>query len=355
MKITGIDYVELYVGNVRQAAHFYRTALGFTPIAYMGPEMGVQDFIRIALAQHNIKLVLTSELRTNGPVANHIALHGDGIKDIALTVDDVRSTFEEVMKRGAEPVMEPTILEDIDGRVIKATIAVYGDTHHSFIQRDYRGVFLPGYAPIDNIPAAVPTGLGAIDHIAVSVEPGKLDYWIAFYERVLNFQQLQEENIATEYSAMNSKVVQSRTGCVRFPIMEPAPGKYKSQIEEYLQFYRGPGAQHIALLSSNILDTVRAMRKNGIEFLQPPVDYYEMLEDRLGKLEEDTATLREMNVLVDRDESGYLLQSFTKPLQSRPTIFLEVIQRKGACGFGRGNIKALFQSVEREQALRGNL
>ncbi len=352
-----IDYLEFYVGNAKQAAHFYRTAFGFTPIAYAGLETGVRDRVSYVLQQRNVRIVLTSALTPDGPIAEHVRQHGDGVKDIAFNVTDTVETFEAAVGNGAWPIMEPTVIEARDNLFVKAAIGAYGDTIHSFIQRDKRdGVFLPGYETITNPPAVVETGLSAIDHVAISVEKGQLANWVSFYCDVLGFHESHEENVQTEYSAMNSKVVQNPTGLIKFPMMEPADGgRRKSQIEEYLNSYGGPGAQHIALLSGDIIETVRALRANGIEFLRAPDSYYEMLEERIGELPEDLNRLREFNILVDRDHWGYLLQVFSLPLQSRPTVFMEVIQRKGARGFGGGNIKALFKALEREQARRGNL
>ena len=359
LQLKGIDYVEFYVGNARQAAQFYRTAFGFKPVAYAGLETGVRDRTSFVLEQRHIRLVLTGSLDPDTPIAEHVKLHGDGVKDIAFTVDDAAQAFTETVKRGALPVLEPTVIEGQKGQVIKATIAAYGDTVHSFIQRDqYHGTFLPKYHAIKNPAPAIPTGLAAIDHIVGNVELGKMDEWVDFYNQVLGFRQLQQftdEDISTEYSALMSKVVQNGSGRIKFPINEPAEGKKKSQIDEYLQYYRGPGAQHVALLTDDIIATVRRLRENGVEFLRTPSSYYDVLSERVGKIDEDMGTLRELNILVDRDDEGYLLQIFTKPLQDRPTVFFEIIQRKGARGFGNGNFKALFEAIEREQALRGNL
>jgi 4-hydroxyphenylpyruvate dioxygenase len=354
--LKGFDYIEFYVGNAHQAAHFYRTAFGFTPIAYQGLETGARDHVSYVMEQRHIRLVLTSALYNDDPVAEHVLLHGDGVKDIAFTVPDTERAFAAALCRGARPVMEPTVFEDKGGQVVKATIAAYGDTVHSFIQRgDYSGSFFPNFVAIKNPPPPVSPCLAAIDHIAVSLEAGQLDQWVEFYQEVLGFQQSHEEDVETEYSAMNSKVVQNSTGRVKFPMVEPAQGRRKSQIEEYLAYYRGPGVQHIALLSSDIIQTVRALRSTGTEFLRTPDTYYEMLENRVGCIEESLEDLRAQNILVDRDQWGYLLQIFSKPLQSRPTVFMEAIQRKGARGFGSGNIKALFEALECEQAKRGNL
>lgn len=359
LQLKGIDHVEFYVGNARQAAHFYRTAFGFKPIAYAGLETGVRDRTSFVLEQRNIRFVLTGALDPEGEIAEHVRLHGDGVKDIAFLVDDAAQAFRETVERGAKPVLEPTVIEGQKGHVIKATIRAYGDTVHSFIQRDgYHGTFFPKFHAIKKPAPATPTGLAAIDHIVGNVELGHMDEWVDFYNQVLGFRQLQhfsDEDISTEYSALMSKVVQNGTGRIKFPINEPAEGKRKSQIDEYLQFYHGPGAQHLALITDDIIATVQALRANGVDFLRTPDTYYDMLGERVGKIDEDMTTLRELNILVDRDDEGYLLQIFTKPLGDRPTVFFEIIQRKGARGFGAGNFKALFEAIEREQELRGNL
>ncbi|PLS81398.1 MAG: 4-hydroxyphenylpyruvate dioxygenase [Chloroflexi bacterium] len=359
LQLKGIDYVEFYVGNARQAAHYFRTAFGFKPLAYAGLETGIRDRTSFVVEQRNIRFVLTGALEPDGDVAEHVRLHGDGVKDIAFLVDDAAQAFRETVKRGAQPVLEPTVIQGQKGHVVKATIAAYGDTVHSFIQRDgYQGTFFPKFHAIKNPPPTMPTGLAAIDHIVGNVELGRMDEWVDFYNQVLGFRQLQhfsDEDISTEYSALMSKVVQNGTGRIKFPINEPAEGKRKSQIDEYLQYYRGPGAQHIALITDDIIGTVRALRGNGVDFLRTPDTYYEMLNERVGMIDEDMDALRELNILVDRDDEGYLLQIFTKPLQDRPTVFFEIIQRKGARGFGAGNFKALFEAIEREQELRGNL
>lgn len=359
LALRGIDYVEFYVGNARQAAHFYRTAFGFTPVAYAGLETGVRDRISFVMQQRNIRLVLTGALAPDSPIAEHVKLHGDGVKDIALEVDNVESAFAAAIARGATPLLEPTTIESKWGRVTKATIHAYGDTVHTFIQRDdYTGTFLPGYHKITDPAPAVPTGVAAIDHMVGNVELGKMDEWVAFYARVMGFSQLQQftdDDIATEYSALMSKVVQNGSGRIKFPINEPAEGRKKSQIDEYLDFYHGPGVQHIALITPDIIATVRQLRENGIQFLRTPDTYYMALADRVGTIDEDYETLRELGILVDRDDEGYLLQIFTKPTGDRPTVFYEIIQRKGSQGFGAGNFKALFEAIEREQELRGNL
>ena len=356
LQFKGVEYIELYVGNARQAAHFYRTGCGFTPTACAGLATDVRDRVSYVVEQGDIRLILTNALDPESPISEHVRLHGDSIKDIAFGVNDAERAFAEALRRGARPVMEPTVFEDQAGRVIKATIGVYGDTVHSFIQRDhYAGAFLPSYQAIRNQPPVEAIGLEGIDHVAISIEPGKLNQWVEFYKNVLGFQQSHQEDVATDYSAMNSKVVQNSTGSIKLPMMEPAPGKRKSQIAEYLEFHHGPGAQHLALISSDIVRTVRALRANNIEFLATPGTYYDTLGARIGEIDEDLAALRDLNILVDRDEWGYLMQCFTKPIQDRPTVFLEIVQRKSARGFGSGNVRALFEALEREQELRGNL
>jgi 4-hydroxyphenylpyruvate dioxygenase len=359
LNLNGIDYLELYVGNARQAAHFYRTAFGFTPVAYAGLETGVRDRASYVLQQRNIRLVLTAPLGPDGPIAEHVRLHGDGVYDIALAVDDARTAFETAVKRGAQSVLEPAILEGQKGLLVKATIHTYGDTVHSFIERrNYHGTFAPRYHAVKEPPKVEPTGLAAIDHVVGNVELGHMDEWVDFYNQVLGFRQLlhfSDDDISTEYSALMSKVVANGTGRIKFPINEPAEGRRKSQVEEYLDYYHGPGVQHVALSTSDIITTVRQLRANGIQFLRTPETYYDALGERVGKIDEDMESLRECGILVDGDDEGYLLQIFTRPLQDRPTMFVEIIQRKGARGFGAGNFKALFEAIEREQADRGNL
>jgi 4-hydroxyphenylpyruvate dioxygenase len=351
----------LYVSNARQAAHFYRTALGLRPVAYAGLETGVRDRASWVLARRNIRFVLTAPLLPDprDPIAAHIARHGDGVKDIALRVADSAAAYHEALRRGARSVQAPAVAEDTHGRVVRASIATYGDTIHSFVQRDgYEGAFLPGYQPIDQPMPAPETGIAAIDHIVGNVELGKMNEWVGFYRDVLGFEQLihfEDKDISTEYSALMSKVMQNGHGKIKFPINEPAEGRRKSQIEEYLDYYGGPGVQHIALATGNILASVDALRTAGIPFLRVPDAYYEELPSRVGSIAEDVRELAKRGVLVDRDEEGYLLQIFSQPLQDRPTLFVEIIQRKGSRGFGKGNFKALFQAIEREQEKRGNL
>lgn len=355
--LKGYHHLELYVGNARQAAHFYRTAFGLTPVAYRGLETGARNRVSYVLEQKNIRLILTSSLSSDDEIATHVSRHGDGVKDIAFTVDDAAQAFDEAVARGARPVMEPVLLEDDDGEIVKASIGVFGDTIHSFIQRNnYAGTFMPGFRAIENVPPPpFSTELAAIDHLAISIQEGQLDEWVEFYSNTLGFHESHREDVATEYSAMNSKVVQNKSGRIKFPLVEPAPGKRKSQIAEYLEYYGGSGVQHIALLSRDIVETVKAWRAAGNEFLTVPRAYYEMLEDRVGKIDEDMEQLESEHILVDRDEWGYLMQIFTRPVQSRPTVFMEAIQRRGARGFGSGNIKALFAALELDQAQRGNL
>ena len=356
LEVEGIAYVELYVGNSRQAAYFLHTAFGFTPVAYAGQETGVQDRMSYVLEQGDATVVLTAPLDQHSPIAQHVQLHSDGVKDIAFRVQDATSSFEEAVKRGARVVMEPMELEDEKGRVITATIGTFGDTVHTFVQRDeYTGIFSPAYRPIKSVhPALSPKVIG-LDHLGISVEAGTLDQWVDYYRQVFGFHLVHQESIATAHTAMHSKVVQNRSGTVKFPMQEPAPGRRKSQIEEYLASYCGSGVQHLALLTSNIIQTTRMLRENGLEFLYTPETYYQTLGDRIGKIEESIDDLQAEHILVDRDEWGYLLQIFSKPIQSRPTVFLELIQRNNARGFGSGNIKALFEAIEREQMLRGVL
>ncbi|HLO03389.1 MAG TPA: 4-hydroxyphenylpyruvate dioxygenase [Symbiobacteriaceae bacterium] len=359
LPIQAIDYVEFYVGNAKQAAHFYRNALGFTPVAYAGLETGVRDRASYLLTQGQIRFVLTAALGEEGPIAEHVRKHGDGIKDIALRVDDATYSFQETVKRGARPIMEPTTYEDQYGKVVKATIATYGDTVHTFVERkNYSGTWAPGYREITNPGEVRPTGVVAIDHMVGNVELNKMLDWVKFYEDVMGFAQFQtfdDKDISTEYSALMSKVMAGGGGKVKFPINEPAEGKKKSQIQEYLDFYGGPGVQHIALITGDIIKTVSDLSERGIEFLRSPSSYYRELEGRVGTISEPLDELERLGILVDRDDEGYLLQIFSKPIQDRPTVFFEIIQRKGARGFGKANFKALFEAIEREQELRGNI
>ncbi|HYF39717.1 MAG TPA: 4-hydroxyphenylpyruvate dioxygenase [Gemmatimonadales bacterium] len=357
--INGTDYVEFYVGNAKQASHYYRTAFGFQLVGYRGPETGTRDRASYLLQQNKIRLVLTTALRPDHPAALHVQRHGDGVRDIALWVDDAREAYRNAVDRGAGSEMEPTVLRDDQGEVVLAAIRTYGDTIHTLVERsDYRGLFLPGFQPVEPRYQPSPAGLEYVDHIVGNVELGKMNEWVGFYERVMGFKNLisfDDKDISTEYSSLMSKVVSNGNERIKFPINEPARGKKKSQIDEYLEFYGGPGAQHLALATNNILETVTALRDRGVEFLRVPTTYYDDLQARVGKIDEPVAALQELGILVDRDPDGYLLQIFSKPVQDRPTLFYEIIQRKGARSFGKGNFKALFEAIEREQALRGNL
>ncbi len=358
-----IDHVRFFVGNARQSAFFYRNAFGFDVIAYAGLETKVRHEAGYVLRQGDITFVLTSPLSDQHPESQRLIRHGDGVMDIALDVPDVRTTFEAAVARGATPVRPPEALEDEHGVFETATIKAYGDTTHTFVNRDrYRGVFSPGFTPIDpdryDPATRHPVGLAAIDHIVGNVEEGKMDDWVEFYRKVMGFEQLvsfDDKDISTEYSALMSKVVQNGTGRIKFPINEPAQSKRRSQIDEYLHYYGGPGVQHIALITGDIIKTVTAMRANDVSFLRVPPSYYDALPDRVGKIDEDLNELAELGILVDRDDEGYMLQIFTKPVADRPTLFFEVIQRRGSKSFGKGNFKALFEAIEREQARRGTL
>lgn len=366
LDLLGIDYVELYVANARQAAHFYRTTLGLQPLAYAGLETGSRDRASWVLARRNVRFVLTAPLNPDpaDPVAAFVARHGDGVRDIALRVDDALAAYQAAIQNGGCSILEPVVLEDQHGSVLKASIATYGDTIHSFIQRSdssgrpYKGPFLPGYSAIESPPPTPETGIAAIDHIVGNVELGNMEAWVGFYRDVLGFKQLihfDDQDISTEYSALMSKVMQNGTGKIKFPINEPADGRRKSQIEEYLEYHGGPGVQHIALATGNILASVDALRAAGISFLSVPQTYYDELPGRVGPIAEDLRELAQRGILVDRDDEGYLLQIFSQPMQDRPTLFFEIIQRKGSRGFGKGNFKALFEAIEREQERRGNL
>ncbi|HTJ52766.1 MAG TPA: 4-hydroxyphenylpyruvate dioxygenase [Cyclobacteriaceae bacterium] len=359
LPIQGTDHIEFYVGNARQSALYYQHTFGFELIAYAGPETGVRDKASYVLQQGKIRLVLTTSLQPNTPIAQHVAKHGDGVKVLALWVDDATKSFHETTIRGAESSQEPTTIKDEHGEVVVASIKTYGDTIHTFVERkNYKGVFLPGYQPRKSPFKSEPIGLKYIDHCVGNVELGQMNNWVNFYERVMGFSLLvtfDDDDISTEYSALMSKVVSNGNGFIKFPINEPAAGKKKSQIEEYLDFYKGPGVQHIAIATDDIINTVSELRKRGVEFLYVPDNYYEDVLDRVGSINEDLAELKKQNILIDRDEEGYLLQIFTKPVQDRPTVFFEIIERNGAKSFGKGNFKALFESIEREQELRGNL
>ena len=360
LPLNGTDYVEFYVGNARQAAHFYATAFGFDITAYRGPETGHRGSVSYLITQGKIRFVLTASLTPDGPIADHVRLHGDGVRDLALWVDDARSAFEETTKRGATPIQEPTVMEDAYGSVVRSAIGTYGDTIHSFIERSaYSGVFLPGFEPFDNDHfASTGVGLKFVDHCVGNVELGDMNTFVDYYADVMGFKNLisfDDADISTEYTALMSKVMSSGNERIKFPINEPAEGKKKSQIEEYIDFYKGAGVQHIALATDDILATVAELRKRGVTFLTVPTTYYDELQARVGTIDEPVSELAELGILVDRDPDGYLLQIFTKPVQDRPTVFYEIIQRKGARSFGKGNFKALFEAIEREQERRGNL
>ena len=357
--INGTDFVEFYVGNAKQASHYYRTAFGFQLVAYRGPETGTRDRASYLLQQNKVRLILTSALTPDHPVAAHVALHGDGVRDIALWVDDARTAFDLAVERGARSVQKPTVLRDDFGEVVLAGIHTYGDTIHSLVERrNYKGLFLPGFQAVTPRYSPSPIGLQYVDHCVGNVELGAMNTWVNFYQEVMGFRNLisfDDKDISTEYSSLMSKVVASGNDRIKFPINEPAQGRKKSQIDEYLDFYRGPGVQHIAIATDNIVETVTALRDRGVDFLQVPKAYYDSVLDRVGRIDEDLAPLKELGILVDRDDEGYLLQIFSKPVQDRPTLFYEIIQRKGAKSFGKGNFKALFEAIEREQAARGNL
>jgi 4-hydroxyphenylpyruvate dioxygenase len=358
-----IDHVRFFVGNARQSAYFYRNAFGFDVVAYAGLETKMRHEAGYVLKQGQIIFVLASPLGPEHPDSQRLVQHGDGVQDIALEVDHVERAYEAATRRGAVGVTPPTLLEDAHGVYEFATIQAYGDTTHSFVNRDrYRGAFAPGYEPLDpdryGPRTAHAVGLAAIDHIVANVEEGKMDDWVRYYQDVMGFTQLvhfDDKDISTEYSALMSKVVQGGGGRIKFPINEPARAKRRSQIEEYLQFYRGPGVQHIALATGDIVETVRALRHNDVSFLRVPQAYYDMLPERVGPIQEEVSELADLGILVDRDDEGYLLQIFTKPVEDRPTLFFEVIQRRGSRSFGKGNFKALFESIEREQMRRGTL
>lgn len=360
LPLEGTDYVEFYVGNAKQAAHFYMSAFGFQALAYSGPETGVKDKVSYAVRQHKLTFVLTTPLRTDNPIADHIYKHGDGVKSLSLRVPDATKAWEETTKRGAKSYMEPQRLKDSDGEVVMSGIHTYGDTVHLFIERkNYNGAFMPGFRAWGN-PLYKPTdtGLLYVDHCVGNVDWNQMNPWVKFYEDVMGFKNIltfDDEDISTEYSALMSKVMSSGNGFVKFPINEPAEGKKKSQVEEYLEFYKGEGVQHVALATGDIVKTVRELMSRGVEFLRVPTTYYDDLLDRVGKIDEDLEPLKELGILVDRDHEGYLLQLFSKPVEDRPTLFFEIIQRKGAKSFGKGNFKALFEAIEREQDARGNL
>jgi 4-hydroxyphenylpyruvate dioxygenase len=359
LPLHGTDYVEFYVGNAKQAANFYKTAFGFQSLAYSGPETGVRDRASYAIRQNKITFVLTTPIRAKNPIADHIYKHGDGVKALALRVEDAASAWKETTKRGGKSYMEPKTLSDEQGEAVISGIHTYGDVVHLFVERDdYRGPFLPGFRRWESAYNPPATGLQHVDHCVGNVGWGRMNPWVKFYEDVMGFRNIltfDDKDISTEYSALMSKVMSNGNGFVKFPINEPAEGKKKSQVEEYLEFYDGEGVQHIAMATNNIIETVTDLQKRGVEFLQVPSTYYDTLLDRVGHIDEELHALKRLGILVDRDDEGYLLQIFTKPVEDRPTLFFEIIQRKGAKSFGKGNFKALFEAIEREQAARGNL
>jgi 4-hydroxyphenylpyruvate dioxygenase len=359
LPLNGTDFIELWVGNAKQAAHYYKTAFGFQSLAYAGPETGVKDRASYVLIQNKMRLILTSPLRSDSPIAEHHRKHGDGVKYLALWVDDAYDAYEKTTGKGGVGTVKPTTLTDKDGEVRMSGIKTYGEVEHLFIERkNYNGVFMPGYVKWESNYNPEPTGLLYVDHCVGNVGWNQMNPWVKFYEDVMGFKNIlsfDDNDISTEYSALMSKVMSNGNGYVKFPINEPAEGKKKSQVEEYLDFYEGEGVQHIAIATKDIVTTVRQLMARGVEFLKVPDSYYDDLFDRVGTIEEDIEPLRELGILVDRDDEGYLLQLFTKPVEDRPTMFFEIIQRKGAKSFGKGNFKALFEALEREQANRGNL
>jgi 4-hydroxyphenylpyruvate dioxygenase len=360
LPLKGTDYVEFYVGNAKQAAHFYMSAFGFQAVAYAGPETGIKDRASYVVRQNKLTFVLTTPIRSRNPIADHVYKHGDGVKHLALMVDDATDAWDQTTYRGAESYVEPHKLQDENGEVVMSGIKIYGDTAHMFVERkNYNGVFMPGYRAW-SLPHFQPadTGLLYVDHCVGNVGWNQMDRWVKFYEEVMGFKNIltfDDEDISTEYSALMSKVMSNGNGFVKFPINEPAEGKKKSQVEEYLEFYDGEGVQHVAMATHDIVKTVRDLMSRGVEFLKVPNTYYDDLLDRVGHIDEDLEPLKELGILVDRDNEGYLLQLFSKPVQDRPTLFFEIIQRKGAKSFGKGNFKALFEAIEREQEARGNL
>ncbi|MFZ9700898.1 MAG: 4-hydroxyphenylpyruvate dioxygenase [Flavobacteriales bacterium] len=359
LPILGTDYVELIVGNAKQSAHYFKTAFGFQDLAFSGMETGRKDQVSYVLQQGKIRLVLTAPLSQDSHLWEHVRTHGDGVKVVALWVEDATKAFQETVARGAKPYLEPTVESDEFGRVVKSGIYTYGETVHLFIERhEYSGAFLPGFQPFNSGFSPSDTGLKFIDHMVGNVDWGQMNTWCTFYAEVMGFAQLisfDDKDISTDYTALMSKVMSNGSGFIKFPINEPAKGKKKSQIEEYIEYYGGPGGQHIAVATDNIVETVTALRSRGVQFLEVPDSYYEDLQHRVGQIDEEIEVLKSLRILVDRDDQGYLLQLFTKPVVDRPTIFIEIIQRKGATSFGKGNFKALFESIEREQELRGTL
>ena len=359
LPLQGTDYVEFYVGNAKQAAHFYKTAFGFQSLAYAGPETGVKDRASYAVRQNKLTFVFTTSLRTNNPIADHVYKHGDGVKALALRVENATDAWEQTTQRGGRSFLEPVKLTDTYGELVMSGIHTYGDTIHLFIERkNYQGVFMPGYQQWESHYNPAETGLQYVDHCVGNVGWNQMNPWVKFYEEVMGFRHIlsfDDKDISTEYSALMSKVMSNGNGFVKFPINEPAEGKKKSQVEEYLDFYNGEGCQHVALATHDIVKTVTDLQNRGVEFLHVPTSYYDDLLERVGHIDEDLVPLKELGILVDRDNEGYLLQIFTKPVEDRPTLFFEIIQRKGAKSFGKGNFKALFEAIEREQGMRGNL
>jgi 4-hydroxyphenylpyruvate dioxygenase len=359
LPLEGTDYVEFYVGNAKQAAHFYKTAFGFQSLAYSGPETGIKERVSYVIRQNNLTFVLTTPLYPKGPIAEHIQAHGDGVKVLALRVPDATSAWKETTKRGGKSYLEPKTLTDKSGKVVLSGIHTYGDTVHLFIERtDYTGVFMPGYEKWESAYNPPETGLQYVDHCVGNVGWNQMNPWVKFYEDVMGFRNIltfDDKDISTEYSALMSKVMSNGNGFVKFPINEPAEGKKKSQVEEYLDFYGGEGVQHVAIATKDIVKTVTDLQARGVEFLHIPSTYYKTLPERVGRIDEDLEPLERLGILVDRDNEGYLLQIFTKPVEDRPTLFFEIIQRKGAKSFGKGNFKALFEALEKEQERRGNL
>ncbi|MBP7679230.1 MAG: 4-hydroxyphenylpyruvate dioxygenase [Bacteroidales bacterium] len=359
LPLNGTDYVEYYVGNAKQAAYYYMTAFGFQPLAYSGLETGNKEKTSYVLVQDKIRFVFTTSLVPDSEIGEHVKKHGDGVKVVALWVDDATSAFNETVKRGAKPYLDPVKEQDAMGHVVRSGIHTYGETVHIFVERkDYRGAFLPGFSKWEPAYRTEPIGLKYVDHMVGNLGWGEMNKWAKFYEDVMGFKQLisfDDKDISTEYTALMSKVMSNSNGYIKFPLNEPAEGKKKSQIEEYIDFYGGAGVQHVAMATDNIIHTVSELKKRGVEFLYVPGTYYEDVLDRVGHIDEDLKPLKDLNILIDRDDEGYLLQIFTKPVEDRPTLFYEIIQRKGAKSFGKGNFKALFESIEREQARRGTL
>ncbi|MBA3387477.1 MAG: 4-hydroxyphenylpyruvate dioxygenase [Chthoniobacterales bacterium] len=359
LPLQGTDYVEFYVGNAKQAAHYYKTAFGFQSLAYSGPETGLKDRASYVIRQNKLTFMLTTPLRPDNPIADHIYKHGDGVKVLALKVEDATSAWNETTTRGGQSYLEPTTLQDENGRVVMSGIHTYGDTVHLFVERgDYNGVFMPGFHQLESNYNPPETGLLYVDHCVGNVGWNQMNPRVKFYEDVMGFRNIltfDDNDISTEYSALMSKVMSNGNGFVKFPINEPAEGKKKSQVEEYLDFYAGEGVQHCALATNDIVKTVRDLQSRGVEFLKIPSSYYATVLDRVGHIDEDLEPLQQLGILIDRDEEGYLLQIFSKPVEDRPTLFFEIIQRKGAKSFGKGNFKALFEALEKEQDARGNL